>query len=88
MGYNLPPGVTASMIPGNRSEDLLWEEIACQVWKGGPSRKRGVAYELVGESVFKTIIHVMGAKNEINETVGQYLLGLLQNDSGSVQERK
>lgn len=27
-GFNLPPGVTTSMIPGNRPEDELWEREA------------------------------------------------------------
>lgn len=27
-GWNLPPGVTESMIPGNRPQDLLWDQIA------------------------------------------------------------
>ena len=27
MSSNYPPGVTESMIPGNRPEDLEWEEI-------------------------------------------------------------
>jgi hypothetical protein len=25
-GWNLPPGVTESMIPGNRPEDIAWEK--------------------------------------------------------------
>lgn len=25
MGYNLPPGVTENMIPGNRAKDLAWD---------------------------------------------------------------
>ena len=25
-GFNLPPGVTDSMIPGNRPEDVAWEK--------------------------------------------------------------
>jgi len=26
MSFNLPPGVTGSMLPGSRSEELDWEE--------------------------------------------------------------
>jgi hypothetical protein len=27
MSFNLPPGVTENMIPGNRPEDLEWESL-------------------------------------------------------------
>lgn len=27
MSYNLPPGVTNSMLPGNRPEDVFWESV-------------------------------------------------------------
>lgn len=27
-GFNLPPGVTSSMIPGNRREDVIWDREA------------------------------------------------------------
>lgn len=27
-GWNLPPGVTSSMIPGNRREDAIWDREA------------------------------------------------------------
>jgi len=32
-GYNLPPGVTENMIPGNRPEDVRREEIEERVWE-------------------------------------------------------
>jgi len=32
MGYNLPPGVTESMLPGNTPEDRAWDELIDQMF--------------------------------------------------------
>ena len=49
-GYNLPPGVTEEMLPGNRPEDIEWDEF--HEWIDDIA----VQYDIYAPREFKEII--------------------------------
>lgn len=65
MASNLPPGVTESMIPGNRPGDAADEELAGRIWEILEPLRKLIAEELSDE------------QERIHETVEMELFALV-----------
>lgn len=58
MSSNLPPGVSVSMIPGNRPEDIGYEEAWDQLLKTYQKNKLGIPEEFVDEDWFVNAVDI------------------------------
>ncbi len=56
MSSNLPPGVTDSMIPGNRPEDTLWEQLCDDICGSGLTIEEAQLAWKIGMAVMKECV--------------------------------
>lgn len=72
MSSNLPPGVTESMIPGNRPEDMAWESF--YEWLDGECAEHGIDVNEAGVIFKQGLAFYLETKKELEGQLNDRLV--------------
>ena len=83
--FNMPPGCSPSDIPGNRPEDMAWEDFSIWATDELADPKNGLTIAEAGRAVLIGIAAVKADRdiiqNQIREAVGEALFEERNKDS-------